>query len=314
MRLGQHDADGSRDACAWKAIGFNLDGRITTADDSKNGNDTCHRRSGAASGILADGVGGIDNNFGAHLMATAASLNTAPPDGGPGPRPIDIQVSDALAHGAETLLLRIDDLPDVADDSHAPGALYAVAPLGAEPTSIDAWSVYDDALVDGADMSQPKVTFPDGYVSGGTWVSGAATARITLPSFWGGNVWERIEWPIEAGALTFQLVGGGGVLTGAMPVKALDAAIRPIAMAFGICPGNATYDQVITTLTQPADLVLGVPQLQDPSRECDAISIGVAIGMVPALPPTTVVPRPTPAPTTDCQGFDGDAGGDADTD
>jgi hypothetical protein len=72
--------------------------------------------------------------------------------------------------------------------------------------------------------------------------------------------------------------------------------MKPVAFGLGLCPGDATYDQVIAGVAQGADLVFGAPQLQDPTRDCDAMSIGIAITMAPAAPPTTVVPSPPPAP------------------
>ena len=79
-----------------------------------------------------------------------------------------------------------------------------------------------------------------------------------------------------------------------MAIDQMKLALTPLGEKFGLCPGNATFDQVADVLTEAADLTLGASQLQDPTRACDAVSVGMGIVMVPALPPTTVVPRPPP--------------------
>ena len=316
VRLGEATPDLSRDSCAWKSIGFDLDRRNVTADISKlsTGGDgdpkvSCHRLPGSPSAILTDGVGGIDNNFGARLVATLESFNDFgyTPDSGPPPRPLDEQVDDQLKHGSETVLLRIDNAFDD-DEASAPGALFAVAALpSGSPGSTDSWPVYADSLVGSVDLARPRIVFPNGYVAGGTWVSGVANSRFEIPMTFGGSVDERIAWPIDAGLIAFRLVGGRGTLAGAMDVESLKAALTPVAAKFGICPGNATFEQIASTLRQSADLVLGAPQLQDPTRTCDALSVGIGIEMVPAKPPTTVVPRPPPVSSADCSTSDAGA-------
>ena len=72
-----------------------------------------------------------------------------------------------------------------------------------------------------------------------------------------------------------------GTIAGAMNTTKLKESLTPIARKFGICPGNATYDQVVNTLTQGADLVSGAPKLQDTTKTCDAISIALGFDVQP---------------------------------
>ena len=105
-------------------------------------------------------------------------------------------------------------------------------------------------------------------------------------------------------------------MAGAMGLDALISAMKPLAAKSGICPENATFQQVKTTISQYADLVLDAPQFQDTTRGCDAISIGIGIRVAPAAAPTEVVPAVSPPTPGDCTPPDagpGDAQADADT-
>jgi hypothetical protein len=169
VRLGEATRDLQRDACAWKSIGFDLDGRETSLETSKlsvgredDPGMSCHRRTGSYPAVLVDGVGGIDNNFGGRIIALFESLNDSfdDPESGPPPRTLDEQVNDELAHGAETMLLRMDNVFDD-DEASAPGALYATATLpSGSPGWMDSWPVYADSLVDGVDLARARVVFP----------------------------------------------------------------------------------------------------------------------------------------------------------
>jgi len=66
---------------------------------------------------------------------------------------------------------------------------------------------------------------------------------------------------------------------------------------------------VVETLSLAADLVAGATGLQDPTRECDAISLGYGFTMKPTGVPTSVMKVASePAPDT-CTGGDAGAGG-----
>ena len=291
-------------ADAWKDYGFDLDGRDTSADDSKNNTNTCKRVSGAATGILVDGNGGIDNNFGAHVMQTIKSLKSDAEDA----------VNQSITKGDFTLLLKIDNFTTT-DNNHAPGAIYIANNFNGGASSptftpADVWKITDASLVPpGTDITQPKLTFPQAYISNGYWVSGnfgsgTINLQITLSG-------ASIELPIESGIVTVKVADGtDGTIAGAMDTGQLKSALTPVAEKFGICPGNATFDQVVTTLTQSADLVTGAPQLQDTSVTCNAISVAIGFAMAETGTPTQIAPSPTSTGSGDCTGAEGDAGGD----
>lgn len=286
---------------AWKDYGFDLDGRNTTADDSKNSVNSCKRVAGSPTAILADGNGGIDNNFGGHVMQTIKGLKSDAED----------QVNQSIQKGTFTLLLKIDNFT-TADNNSAPGAIYIANDFngGATPptfTPADVWKITDASLADGKSITNPKLSFPDGYIANGKWVSGNfGTGTIQLQITLSGA---SISLPIESGIVVVAVDGSDGTIAGAMDTAQLKEALTPVAERFGICPGNATFDQVVTTLTQSADLVSGAPKLQDTSRDCNAISIAIGFSMAETGTPTAVQPSPTSSGTSNCTGSEGGDGG-----
>jgi hypothetical protein len=296
------------DPNAWKDYGFDLDGRNTTAEDSKTSNNSCKRKSGSPTSILADGNGGIDNNFGGHVMQTIKSLKSDAEDA----------VNTSITGGSFTLILKIENATDGADSTKSPGSLYVANDFNDKKsaptfTTSDVWKVNAASLEDGTSLSKPKLTFPNAYIANGYWVSGDfGTGTINLNISLSGA---DISLPIDSGIITVKLSDGtDGTIAGAMNTDKLKDALTPVAKKFGICPGNATYDQVVDTLTQSADLVSGAPQLQNPAVECTAISIALGFTMKPTGEPKEVIPTPPPSGTDDCSGETGadgssDAGG-----
>jgi hypothetical protein len=245
----------------------------------------CRRIAGAPTNVNADGNDGIDNNFGQHTMPAIRSVNEN----------IERTANDEIASGGYTLLLRIDGV--AANNAKAPGALFAVGPRTSPKfTAEDRWPVWSACLSDGKSLDKPLRTFPLGYVRDNTWVSGEigeAPDRIWIPVF------GTIE--VQASALiTLKLESGEGVLAGAIPRPEFVKAATPWIERFGMCPGTATFEQVAWTLSQSADLKLGAPDLQDPTVECDGISLAIGFTAVPVAEPIDVIPTPPP-PTTLCK-------------
>ena len=270
LKLGlTRKSDGQPDANAWKDYGYDLDSRTTTTTDSKTSVNSCKRREGSPTNVLQDGNEGRDNNFGQHVMSVIKSLKADAEDA----------VTAAVKDGSFTLLIKIDNFT-TGDNSSAPAFVYVAndfkdkmgtPTFGAGETG---WKIVDGSLADGKTIANPKLTFPKGYIANGYWVSGDfGTGRINLNISLSGA---DISLPIDSGVISFKVADGkDGTIAGAMNIKALEEALAPVAKRFGICPGNATYEQVISTLTQSADLVSGAPGLQDTSKTCDAISIAL---------------------------------------
>ncbi|GAC1575060.1 MAG: hypothetical protein NVS3B20_06690 [Polyangiales bacterium] len=289
---------------AWRNYGYDLDGRNTTPDDSITSKNSCKRKQGSSTRVLADGNGGIDNNFGQHVMSVISNLKADAED----------TVNKGVTDGKFTLILRIDNATDT-DNANAPGALYVAnefAGADGKPTApkfspTEVWPISSTSLT-GGDLKSPRLVFPKGYIANGQWVSGdLGTDRINLAITLSGA---DVVLPIDSGVITVKMDGTDGTIAGAMNTTALQDALSPVAKKFGICPGNATYQTVVDTLTQSADLVSNKPQLQDTTVECNAISIALGFTMKLAGDHSSAkVITPTPDTSGDTCGGDAGPGG-----
>ena len=283
LQLGiNNKTSGRADPNAWKQFGYDLDRRTTTGDDSRTSANSCHRRAGSPSLVLTDGDEGRDNNFGAHVMQTLRSLRSD----------VEDAASLTIASGGATLLLRLDNVG--ADDNAAvPGKLWVTTPTA--PPRFDGTDSFpvDAAYCADGDPNAPLTTFPSGYMAGGVWVSGdVGGAPFRLPLAIAGA---PMVLPMAGGVLSFRVADGSdGTLAGVLRTGDFATAFTPLAESFGLCPGNATFDQVVATITQSADLVSGAPDFQNTSVECNSISVGIGFRLAPALAPSRSEVSPPP--------------------
>jgi hypothetical protein len=226
--------------------------------------------------VLSDGYYGRDNNVGQHFLPVLRSLGLE----------LDVLVAAAIADGSFALLLRVDNLTE-ASNANAPGVLYLARRVGEGRYAIDASS-----LEDGATIARPRLRFA-GFVAAPYWATTfePRVLPIVLPL---GN--SRIAVDFVLGALALRTDGSNGTIAGAFPVDELVTVASAIT-----CAGDATGDQVISTVRQIPDLVLGAPNLQDTTKTCDAISFGFGFTARP-IPPqddaevTTIPLAPPPCP------------------
>lgn len=271
-----------RDANAWKDYGYDLDARVTSADDSRNGYYTCKRVAGSPSGILTDGNGGRDNAFAGHVTQVISQLKAD----------IEDATNAAVASGGTTLLLRLDNVgPD--DNPHVPGALYAAVPLatGQSPKfdGSDVYAVLHSTLSDGATLASPTASFPGGYMAGGVWVSGVPSYAVAMTMPLG----FLDALPVASPLVSVRVSDGtDGTIAGAFRTTALQTSMASWLRQFAICPSSSTYQQVITTMLQSADVVFDAPSLQDPTATCNALSMGIGFTLRPVQEPTQAVDPP----------------------
>lgn len=285
--IGTELPNGVHSSTAWQTLGYDLDGRVTSASDSKLNANTCHRVAGSPSGVLTDGLDGRDNNFGSRVMAVVSQLQSG----------VEDSFNQQIAAGGTTWLLRLDNVGP-ADNANVPGALYNTAAFAAGSTpkwdGSDTFRVLTTSLTDGASLSKPYVVFAGGYMSGGVWVSGAGTYVVPFPLSVSGAV---ALLPVEGAILSVRVADGtGGVFAGVIGEANLATMFGGVIRSFGICPSSSTYAQVLATIGQASDLVRGAPQWQNPSVDCEAISIGLGFTMKPVQPPTTAVAPPGALP------------------
>ena len=271
---------GFPDPAAWKDYGYDLDSRTTTADDSKSSINSCKRRSGSPTRVLLDGNDGRDNNFGQHVMSVIKSLKADAEEA------VNATVSD----GTATLLLKLDNVGGD-NNGKVPGELFVAVQRGS--CGGTNWSI-DIRSLDATKAA--KVKYPNGYMAGGVWVSGDfAKESIQLPLPWLGHL---LTLPLQGGVISFRPFSGeSGTIAGLSTTDGLKEALTPLFKQYGICPGNATYDQVVETMAQSADLVVGAPSFQDMTRECNAISLGLGFFAEKIVQPDCRVTGTGPGPS-----------------
>jgi len=282
LLLGDTDASGNPDPNAWRDIGYNLDGLIST----KNGTNHCKPQEGATkSSVQTDGTNGIDNSFGSNLMPIIGSLASNASQ----------QISDSLEAGDFTIMLKLDNLEDgKTDQTGITSALYggakfaAMVDCTATPTDpncspplwdgSDKWPVLPELLNSPTDIESSKVKFPTSYLAGGTWVSGSEgdlNLSISIQGF-------SLALKITKAVLTMKVTGAGatakatdGIIAGVIPTEQLINELKKVAGGFDptLCEG-ATFESIAQQIRAASDIMSDGTN-GDPTKTCDGISVGL---------------------------------------
>jgi hypothetical protein len=173
-RAGKPDANSG-----WKEFGYNLDGLTST----KTSTGLCKPRAGgSAATIYPDGTEGIDNSFGKNILPIIIGLSSD----------LSTKANESIQKGEFTIMLDISKLGR--DCTGAATKLYAGATLvDASGTAIepkwdgnDSWPISRELLENPADPTSSKISFPQAYIAGNTWVSGTkgtVTLQLTISGF-----------------------------------------------------------------------------------------------------------------------------------
>jgi hypothetical protein len=268
--LGGTNRDGtSNKAGGWKQYGFNLDGKVSTEKST----DLCKPRSGGVpKNIYPDGNNGIDNSFGKNVLPLIlAAASDAEPS-----------INESIAEGSFTIMLHIDHLGPDANYNPLVTKLYGGAGLDTAPKfdGTDMWPVIPELLDKPDDITSSKVTFPTSYLVGNTWVSGSK-APINLALGVGGFT---VNLTIGSAILAMKLsedhkTATEGTIAGILETDVLTTELKKVVAAFDdtFCDDNATVDSILNQIRQASDIMKDGSQ--DPSKECDGISIGLGFTM-----------------------------------
>lgn len=284
FRIGLTTRDGADSKDAWKTYGFDLDGICTTTADSATSKGTCKRAEGSKTDVLTDGDACIDNNFGSQLVPLIRTLQPA----------TETNLVAGIKKGGVTLALRIDDLAPSGSDPWAPAALFA-AKAASGAANLDGNDVLDvDAIsVTDGDLSKPRALLSGSVgVVGGvrTWTGRADL--IDLPAVFVAGAGGTI--PIHGARIDVDLDSGRGTVGGWALATDIQAIVAVILGKQAICPGNSLFDQVMTTITQAADMPEALPH--ETGQTCISISLGLGLETVGGSLGKTY---PTPAPAPD---------------
>jgi hypothetical protein len=294
LYLGDDDPNPAytADPNAWKSIGYDLDGKVTTASSR----DVCTPYTRGQTAQQIDGVDGIDNAFGDIIVAALSQLGVN----------LSQTNSEKIIAGEFTTEIDttgLDDTNPTASAIDLGGQLFAgtAYPGGTPPSTGSYFSISDSWPVDGTGLnggtiaSGSKIVFPGAYVTSGTWVSGApvtlglnmsigiATTVITIH-----DAVITFNYTVAAG----QGLAGRGIIAGVLDtaefIKAVNAAIGSF--------DNGAYCSLLQSVFIPTiegaqDIIL------DPSTgsvsntagtPCNAISIGLAFDADEIQPPSQV--------------------------
>lgn len=288
LYLGTQTHLGELNDKAWREWGYDVDGVCTDANASRQSIGTCKRVDTSTADVLEDGERCRDNNFGARIMGLVSSFNPN----------VETSTTSSILNGSGTIGIVIDDVDDGVDDGFAPAMVYSLDALPKSATP--AWDGTDVRIVTAdsvknLDIKQALVSFPKGYVRGNVWVSGEGSS-FSLPFGLGGTA---LVLPLQGGQFTVPLDAAHekspapSIVVGAIALSDLEAAMKPVAASAGLCPGNPLYDGLITKMLTFPDVVVGAPKLQDTTKTCDGLSVGLGFDLAPIQPLTQIVASPT---------------------
>lgn len=285
--FGDTNPDGTPNFNAWKDYGYDLDGHISTATSTG----LCKPRKNAApKTVYPDGVNGIDNSFGKNILPIFLGLASD----------FSSQANKSIAEGKRTVLLDLENLG--AGPSYYPllSRWYEAGNLGFAPNwnGQDAWPVTSESLASPPSLASAKAQAPQSYVVGNTWVA-PIQSDITLSVDLAGFV---MKIPIRKPIVTMMLDAAhqnaaGGIIAGVIPTDAFVASVKQLAGNFDptLCNGP-TIDSIAAQIEQASDIL--TDGTQDPTKECNGISIG--LGFEARAAKFGPVNAPVPPPPNPC--------------
>ena len=286
--LGDTTRDGVASTTAWKAYGYNLDGKIS----DKNSTDTCRLAAGAGKENQVDGTGGIDNAWGSRILPIFQTFT----------HDLSIQSTQAIQGGAYTYLIETVGLTDDAQqtNTNVPGQIFLGAPFGGKPTftKADDWPALTSTLANGQLSGGAKTQLAGSYINLGTWV-GAPRTDVTFRLLLGAV---PIDLVIHHATVSFDHAAPSkalrGTIAGTLTTEEFVASLKAAAGAItsSLCGGSG-FDSLAAQIRQGADMLsdgtnsAGIP--------CDAISIGLGFEADEVSNVTRVTadpPPPNPCP------------------
>ena len=277
IHLGEADTTGKFDSTAWKAFGRDIDGITSTSV----ANGECLPVPGSAQSARTDGNAGNDNAWGRNVLPILNPFLPTPSK----------DASDAIEAGAPTIVIIVR--------SSAAGPVAGAYAL-ADKTLLPSWDgtdvrQYAEEWTDGKD---PSAKFASATVTDGVFDSGelAGTTLLGLPSFTGGSMSIpmtkfRIRMTISADGNT----ASAGMMSGVFSTKGVQDALGAMMAAASpdLCSGS-TRDSILDAIEQGSDIL--ADGTQDPAKECNGISFGIAFDAVRVKIATAVAPKEAPGP------------------
>jgi hypothetical protein len=289
LHLGEADRGGVKNPNAWKKYGYNLDGRITNVTDQKSPDlaRVCKRSSGAPATIHQDGDEGTDNTFGKEILKLLDPFTPTPSK----------SLTDAIKKGDFTIMLKVKGLTDQANQTNTglSGTLLVGGDFGNTPPT---FSPADDWPY----RAEPQVAINGAYITNGVFVNGKGGAVVDLALSISG---QQLKLTINKAIITFTHKPPSdlaeGTIAGVINTEEFVNGIGAVAGRFStdLCQGS-TVEGIKSSIRQASDMM--ADGTQDPSKECNGISVGIGFtakrvgNPTKTSPPDTVPPDPCTSP------------------
>ncbi len=284
--LGWTDRAGNASQDAWQGYGYDLDGKETTEDST----DVCTPHAGDRARQV-DGPHGLDNSFGRNVLPLLKYVAPTAED----------DINKAITSGAFTLMLDVTGLTDDPGQSATglSAKLFAGASLGETPSfrTDEDWPVLSASLQNG-DVAHPKVQFPGGYVTRGTWVNargGGGDVSLSL-SLAPGTVTLTIHHAIITFAHSAPGDATEGIIAGVLDANELLASLDPVVASLGQCQTFASV--ALGPLRAAADM--STDGTNAAGKACDGISIGIGFTAKQIAAPSHAAPPVKTGPSGSC--------------
>lgn len=269
--IGDSDADGTPNpANGWKSFGFNLDGRLST----KTSTDLCKPKAGgSAAEVYPDGNVGIDNAFGKNilpiLLGLAADVTTVN--------------NESIKIGEYTYLLSLANADQ--NSCSTSSSFFLGANMGDVPKfdGSDVWPLDASSLIDPMKPTSAKCKYADTMLEGGM-VHAGPSSQLDFILFVSGY---KMVLPIRHAQVDFVLEPNlrgikGGQIGGIIRTDELVKEFARVMGAFdaSLCDAQSpTVKTILEQFRQASDIMQD--GTQDPTKECDGISIGLGFTMKP---------------------------------
>lgn len=258
----------------WKKVGYNLDGLESTAQSK----DVCKPSSGgSASTAYPDGEMGIDNSFGKNLLPLILSLYPT----------WVTDINNGIQNGRFTALVKMLCLPPSGDTPQMTTQLFAGTTLGGgngnppKYDGTDKWPVEPGLLSDPMDPLSASVVFKNSSVVNNVFDAGkdaifvisvpvrtqtsSTSIKLTLYN-------ARIRMTLSADRKS----ATNGMIGGVLNTEEFVAEMKKVGFLLDLC-GNPLFDNLVQQVRQSSDILSD--GTQDPTKECDGITMGLGFDM-----------------------------------
>jgi hypothetical protein len=288
LLLGEADPDGTANPEAWKQYGFDIDG--WSSDVGFCGH--CKPVGGARKpDIFVDGEHGIDNGFGKNIVNGIIATLT--------PNPTD-SLNESIAKGLSTTLLRIHGLAQGGDQVGLTAELFTAK--GGRDSEGGVVSPTKQQWQDGSYAWHPlgEQVSPDGsssmrmensYIAGDVWVSGGESSFALDLNMSGYLFTLKLHRARMMGKLSAdRRTVAEGNISGIVAPEEFVADLKSNDPNYW-CEGFS-YDDLLAKIRGASDIL--DDGTQDPSRDCNGISVGLGFVSAPASLGTPTPKSPPP--------------------